>query len=103
MTVLINATAPAVGPQPSVKFNDLGSLWKDYDHTVYSSGTFAGGVAASVQISPDPLSVADASSRWYNVGASITAPGYFDFTSKFKKIRANVTALGTGTIEIEVL
>ncbi len=103
MTVLISATGPAVGPQPSVKFNDLGSLWKDYDRTVFSSGTFAGGVAAVVQISPDPLSVADASSRWYNVNTTITAAGYFDFTSKFRKIRANVTALGTGTIEIEVL
>ena len=86
-----------------MKYNDTGSLWKDAYHSVYVDGTFTGGIVAAIQVSPDPLSTPDASSRWRTLQA-FSAPGqYLDFSTKYRKLRVLFTTGGTGSPIIEVL
>ncbi len=103
MTILLStALASMTGFQPSVKYNDAGSLWPDGSKTIYVTGSFTSGAAIQVQISPDPLSLADASSRWQTL-ETWTAPGYLSITDKWKKIRAGISVGGLGSALVEIL
>lgn len=102
MTVLINAATATAQNGVSSKFNDTGSLWQDGDPTLYVDGTF-GGATVVVECSPDPLSVADASSRWHTIGTYTAAAMLAGMNNKYKKIRARISVAGTGSVIVEVL
>jgi hypothetical protein len=101
MSILLNLATATAQLGTSQKYNDAGSLNKSGMKTWHVSGTF-GGATVVVQVSPDPLAIADASSRWETVG-TFTAPGYITTSDIWKKTRANVSIAGTGTVEVEIL
>jgi hypothetical protein len=98
---LLNVATASAQTGTSSKYNDVASLWRDAYNTIYIDGTF-GGATVVVECSPDPLSLADASSRWHTI-TSATAAGMVLTNYKYKKIRARVSVAGTGTLVVEVL
>jgi hypothetical protein len=92
---------------------EAGNMWmQDMQRTVFASGTFGSGTV-TIQISPDGLNPADGgtdtnaalniNSRWFNVATTFTAPGYFTFTDKWRKIRATLAGATGGSVTVEVV
>jgi hypothetical protein len=62
------------------------------DWHLFVSGTFGAAGAVAVQYSPDPTTVADASSRWFSPAAlSVNAAKDVYFTARPRKLRAVLT------------
>jgi len=97
---LLNVPTASAQTGTSAKYNDVSSLWKDYTPTIYIDGTFSGATVV-VECSPDPLSVADSSSRWHTITTQ-TAPAMVACNYKYKKIRARVSVGGTGSLIVEM-
>lgn len=99
---LLNTATVAVGSGTSQKYNDVAGLWDDGTRTIYVDGTFTNATTVVVECSPDPLSVADSSSRWHTL-LTTTAPTFVNTNYKYKKVRARVSTIGTGTLIVEML
>jgi hypothetical protein len=97
---LLNVTTASAQTGASVRYEDVASLWDDGTRTLYVDGTF-GGATVVVECSPDPTTLADASSRWHTIG-TYTAAAMVNVNNKYAKVRARVSVGGTGTLIVEM-
>jgi hypothetical protein len=78
---------------PSFAVTDPGSHWQQQNWTLYVSGTLGAAGSLQVQVSPDAREIPDASARWFNQGAAITAipAGPTQISLRFRKLRYTFT------------
>ena len=99
----MKVTFTGAGPTTSSSFavTDPGSHWQQQAWTLYVSGTFGAAGSVQSQVSPDSRETTDASSRWFNLGAAVTAvtANPVSVNVRFRKIRFALTG-GDGTTSI---